>query len=131
MKKTDKELVEMIAQSLHDKGEHKKALGVVELYKTSMNKTEKQKLIVKTFIKTVNEKYNVVQDFDDDEGGRMTFSIMVDGNEEHFQYHRRYFDVCTWKVKGDDGYEKSMKLEDELNELSEHVQVQIDDEVGI
>ena len=32
MKKTDKELVEMIAKSLHNKGEHGKALDVVEIY---------------------------------------------------------------------------------------------------
>lgn len=32
MKKTDKELVEMIAQSLRDKGEHNKALDVIEIY---------------------------------------------------------------------------------------------------
>ena len=32
MKKTDKELVEMIAKSLSNKGEHNKALDVIEIY---------------------------------------------------------------------------------------------------
>ena len=62
MKKTDKELVEMIAKSLHNKGEHGKALDVVEIYNNTFKSAtelyeylDNHELLVNEFVETHGE----------------------------------------------------------------------------
>jgi hypothetical protein len=58
-----------------------------------MTKKEINKMTIKQFIETVNKRYKVISDFEDDEGGRMSFSIDMNGVEVWFEFHRSYLDV--------------------------------------
>ena len=90
-----------------------------------MTKKEINKMIIKEFIQTINNRYKVISDFEDTEGGRMGFSLDVDGNEIYFEFHRNYLDVYTCLIKGEKLYNKGFDMECELQETLYFVEKKI------
>jgi len=90
-----------------------------------MTKKEINKAIIKTFIQQINDDYKVICDFEDADGGRMDFGIEHNNEDIMFQFHRSHLDVCTWKVKGEKGYQDAFDLECELqqklHQISTHI----------
>jgi hypothetical protein len=92
-----------------------------------MTKKEINKMTIKQFIETVNKRYKVISDFEDDEGGRMSFSIDMNGVEVWFEFHRSYLDVYTYLHKGDPMYNEAFDLECELQETLKFISVSIEE----
>ena len=90
-----------------------------------MTKKEINKMIIKEFIKTVNDRYKVTSDFEDTEGGRMGFSLDVDNDVIDFEFHRNYLDVYTYVIKGEKNYNKAFDVECELQETLHFVKNQL------
>jgi|LakMenEpi03Aug12_release.lakeMendotaPanAssembly.Ray.scaffolds.fasta_scaffold466756_3 hypothetical protein len=90
-----------------------------------MTKKEINKRIIKEFIQTVNNRYKVMSDFEDTEGGRMSFSLDMDGNEMYFEFHRSYLDVYSYLIKGEKLYDKGFNMECELQETLHFVKNQV------
>jgi hypothetical protein len=60
-----------------------------------MNKTEKRKLINKTFLTWLTENYPEYEVFDEEVDG--TFTLINDKySNELMSYHRSYHEVCTY-----------------------------------
>lgn len=88
-----------------------------------ISKTKQKKLILKSFIKYVNETYGDAE-FEDDESGIMNFTI--DG--ELFTIHRNYLDVMTYRIKGERQYEKQFEVECRLQEALNTIKRKVEDE---
>ena len=88
-----------------------------------ISKTKQNKLVLKNFIKYVNETYGDA-DFTDGESGNMDFTI----NDEIFCVHRNYLDVLTYKMNGEWGYEKQLEIENQLQEALESIKQKVEDE---
>jgi len=60
-----------------------------------MNKTEKRKLINKTFLTWLTENYPEYEVYDEEGDG--TFTLINNNHlNESMSYHRSYHDVCTY-----------------------------------
>jgi hypothetical protein len=60
-----------------------------------MNKTEKRKLINKTFLTWLNENYPEYEVYDEEGDG--TFTLINNNHlNESMSYHRSYHEVCTY-----------------------------------
>jgi len=80
-----------------------------------MTKTEKKKLLTKEIILQVKNVFTIGDDFNDEEGhGYFTFSIIDNGEEYRFDMSRNNFDIISYKVKNEKGYERSRELENQL-----------------
>ena len=86
-----------------------------------MTKKEINKMIIKEFIKTVNDRYKVTSDFEDTEGGRMGFSLDVDNDVIDFEFHRSYLDVYTYVIKGEKNYNKAFEYKDYIGNVSKQI----------
>jgi hypothetical protein len=60
-----------------------------------MNKTEKRKLINKTFLTWLTENYPEYEVYDEEGDGTFTL-INENYPNESMSYHRSYYDVCTY-----------------------------------
>ena len=92
-----------------------------------MTKKEINKTIIKTFIKHVNDQYNVSSDFEDADSGNMDFGIKHNNEDIMFQFHRNSLDVYTWKVKGDKGYQEAFDLECSLQTVLNNISIYINE----
>lgn len=90
-----------------------------------MTKKEINKMIIKEFIKTVNDRYKVTSDFEDIGSGSMGFSLDVDNDVIGFGFNRNYFDVYTYVMKGEKNYNKAFDVECELQETLHFVEKKI------
>ena len=80
-----------------------------------MTKKERLRLNTEYVLNNLKLSFNISTDFYDDEGhGYFTFGVMKDGVEYLFDLHRRNFDVITYKVRGEQGYNEGRELEQEL-----------------
>ena len=80
-----------------------------------MTKKERLRLNTVHVIEMVQLNFNVSTDFCDDEGhGYFTFGVMENGEEYLFDMSRRDFSLCSYKVRGEKGYDKASELENEL-----------------
>jgi len=83
-----------------------------------MTKKEQKNIITKHVIEAVQKNFNVVADFNDDEGhGYFTFSIESEGNEFFFDMSRNDFSIISYKVRGEKLYNEAQQLEQELDEF--------------
>ena len=83
-----------------------------------MTKKEQKNIITKHVIEAVQKNFNVVADFNDDEGhGYFTFSIESEGNEFFFDMSRNDFSIISYKIKGEKLFSEAQQLEQELDEF--------------
>jgi hypothetical protein len=83
-----------------------------------MTKKEQKNIITKHVINAVQNNFNVVEDFNDEEGhGYFTFSIEHEGVEFRFDMMRSDFSLLSYKVKGEKLYNEAQQLEQELDEF--------------
>lgn len=86
-----------------------------------MIKKEQKNIITKYVIEAVQNNFNVVADFNDDEGhGYFTFSIESEGNEFFFDMSRNDFSIISYKIRGEKLYNEAQQLEKELDEFIEN-----------
>ena len=97
-----------------------------------MTKKEQKNIITKHVIKAVQENFNVVEDFNDEEGrGYFTFSIESEGIEYRFDMSRNDFSIISYKVRGEELYNEAQQLEQELDEFIENEIVIVSIKEGI
>ena len=83
-----------------------------------MTKKEQKNIITKHVIDAVQKNFNVVEDFNDEEGrGYFTFSIEHEGVEYRFDMSRNDFSIISYKIKGEKGHQEALELEQELDEF--------------
>jgi len=86
-----------------------------------MTKKEQKNIITKHVIEAVQKNFNVVDDFNDEEGhGYFSFSIESEGNEFRFDMSRNDFSIISYKIKGEKLYNEAQQLEQELDEFIEN-----------
>ncbi len=86
-----------------------------------MTKKEQKNIITKHVIHAVQKNFNVVEDFNDEEGrGYFTFAIEHEGNEFRFDMSRNDFFIISYKVRGEKLYNEAQQLEQELDEFIEN-----------
>jgi hypothetical protein len=86
-----------------------------------MTKKEQKNIITKHVIEAVQKNFNVVDDFNDEEGhGYFSFSIESEGNEFRFDMSRNDFSIISYKVRGEKLYNEAQQLEQELDEFIEN-----------
>jgi hypothetical protein len=86
-----------------------------------MTKKEQKNIITKHVIKAVQENFNVVDDFNDEEGrGYFSFSIESKGIEYRFDMSRNDFSIISYKIRGEKLYNEAQQLEQELDEFIEN-----------
>jgi hypothetical protein len=81
-----------------------------------LTKKDKQKLITKHFMEVIDMHFGLSSS-EEGESGTIDFTINeVDSKGKHFEfnYRRSYGDVLTWRVKGDNNYDKAFELECEM-----------------
>jgi hypothetical protein len=97
-----------------------------------MTKKEQKNIITKHVIDAVQKNFNVVEDFNDEEGrGYFTFAIEHEGVEYRFDMSRNDFSIISYKIKGEKGHQEALELEQELDEFitNEIVIVSIKEEI--
>jgi hypothetical protein len=83
-----------------------------------MTKKEQKNIITKHVIDAVQKNFNVIEDFNDEEGrGYFSFSIESEGNEFRFDMSRNDFSILIWKFRGEKLYNEAQQLEQELDEF--------------
>jgi len=83
-----------------------------------MTKKEQKNIITKHVIDAVQKNFNVVEDFNDEEGrGYFTFAIEHEGVEFRFDMSRNDFSIISYKIKGEKGHQEALELEQELDEF--------------
>jgi hypothetical protein len=83
-----------------------------------MTKKEQKNIITKHVIDAVQKNFNVVDDFNDEEGhGYFSFSIEHEGNEFRFDMSRNDFSVLSYKMRGEKLFNEAQQLEQELDEF--------------
>ena len=83
-----------------------------------MTKKEQKNIITKHVIDAVQKNFNVVDDFNDEEGrGYFTFAIEHEGVEFRFDMSRNDFSIISYKIKGEKGHQEALELEQELDEF--------------
>ena len=86
-----------------------------------MTKKEQKNIITKHVINAVQKNFNVIEDFNDEEGhGYFTFSIESEGIEFRFDMGRNDFTIISHKVRGEKLYNEAKQLEQELDEFIEN-----------
>jgi hypothetical protein len=86
-----------------------------------MTKKEQKNIITKHVIQAIQENFNVVDDFNDEEGhGYFTFSIEHEGIEFRFDMNRNDFSIISHKIRGEKLYNEAQQLEQELDEFIEN-----------
>ena len=87
-----------------------------------MTKKEQKNIITKHVINAVQKNFNVVDDFNDEEGrGYFTFAVIdTEGNEFRFDMSRNDFSIISHKVKGEKLYNEAQQLEQELDEFIDY-----------
>jgi hypothetical protein len=97
-----------------------------------MTKKEQKNIITKHVIKAVQENFNVIEDFNDEEGrGYFTFAIESEGIEYRFDMSRNDFSIISYKVRGEELYNEAQQLEKELDEFIENEIVIVSIKEGI
>ena len=97
-----------------------------------MTKKEQKNIITKHVIDAVQKNFNVIEDFNDEEGrGYFTFAIEHEGVEFRFDMSRNDFSIISYKIKGEKGHQEALELEQELDEFiaNEIVIVSIKEEI--
>jgi len=97
-----------------------------------MTKKEQKNIITKHVIDAVQKNFNVIEDFNDEEGrGYFTFAIEHEGNEFFFDMSRNDFSIISHKIRGEKLYNEAQQLEQELDEFiaNEIVIVSIKEEI--
>jgi len=83
-----------------------------------MTKKEQKNIITKHVINAVQKNFNVVEDFNDEEGyGYFNFSIEHEGVEFRFDMNRNDFSVLSYKIRGEKLFNEAQQLEQELDEF--------------
>ena len=83
-----------------------------------MTKTEQKIIITKHVINMVQKNFNVVEDFNDEEGhGYFTFAIEDNNNHFRFDMMRSDFSLLSHRIKGERFYEEARQLEKVLDEF--------------
>ena len=83
-----------------------------------MTKKEQKNIITKHVIEAVQKNFNVVADFNDDEGhGYFNFAIEHEGVEFRFDMSRNDFSILSYKIRGEKLYNEAQQLEQELDEF--------------
>ena len=83
-----------------------------------MTKKEQKNIITKHVIEAVQKNFNVVADFNDEEGrGYFSFSIESKGIEYRFDMSRNDFSIISHKIRGEKLYNEAQQLEQELEEF--------------
>jgi hypothetical protein len=86
-----------------------------------MTKKEQKNIITKHVINAVQKNFNVIDDFNDEEGhGYFTFAIEHEGNEFRFDMSRNDFSIISYKVRGENLFNEAQQLEQELDEFIEN-----------
>jgi hypothetical protein len=86
-----------------------------------MTKKEQKNIITKHVIEMVQKNFNVIEDFNDEEGrGYFTFAIEHEGIEYRFDMSRNDFSIISHKIKGEKGHQEALELEQELDEFIEN-----------
>ena len=97
-----------------------------------MTKKEQKNIITKHVIKAVQENFNVIEDFNDEEGrGYFTFAIESEGIEYRFDMSRNDFSIISYKVKGEKGHQEALELEEYLDKFIENEILMISIKEGI
>ena len=97
-----------------------------------MTKKEQKNIITKHVIDAVQKNFNVIEDFNDEEGrGYFTFAIEHEGVEYRFDMSRNDFSIISYKIRGEKLYNEAQQLEQELDEFiaNEIVIVSIKEEI--
>jgi hypothetical protein len=97
-----------------------------------MTKKEQKNIITKHVIDAVQKNFNVIEDFNDEEGrGYFTFAIEHEGVEFRFDMSRNDFSIISYKIRGEKLYNEAQQLEQELDEFiaNEIVIVSIKEEI--
>jgi hypothetical protein len=83
-----------------------------------MTKKEQKNIITKHVINAVQKNFNVIEDFNDEEGrGYFSFSIEHEGIEFRFDMSRNDFSIVSYKVRGENLFNEAQQLEQELDEF--------------
>jgi hypothetical protein len=83
-----------------------------------MTKKEQKNIITKHVINAVQKNFNVVDDFNDEEGhGYFSFSIESEGIEFRFDMSRNDFSILSYNVRGEKLHNEALQLEQELDEF--------------
>jgi hypothetical protein len=86
-----------------------------------MTKREQKNIITKHVINAVQNNFNVVEDFNDEEGhGYFTFAIESEGNKFRFDMSRNDFSIISHTIRGEKLFNKAQQLEQELDEFIEN-----------
>lgn len=86
-----------------------------------MTKKEQKNIITKHVINAVQKNFNVIEDFNDEEGhGYFTFAVEHEGTEFRFDMSRNDFSIISHKVRGEKLYNEAQQLEQELDEFIEN-----------
>jgi hypothetical protein len=86
-----------------------------------MTKKEQKTIITKHVIDAVQKNFNVIEDFNDEEGhGYFSFSIEHEGVEYRFDMSRNDFSIISHKIRGEKGHQEALELEKELDEFIEN-----------
>lgn len=97
-----------------------------------MTKKEQKNIITKHVIEAVQKNFNVVEDFNDEEGrGYFTFAIEHEGIEYRFDMSRNDFSIISYKIKGEKGHQEALELEEYLDKFIENEIVMISIKEGI
>ena len=97
-----------------------------------MTKKEQKNIITKHVIDAVQKNFNVIEDFNDEEGrGYFTFAIEHEGVVFWFDMSRNDFSIISHKIRGEKLYNEAQQLEQELDEFiaNEIVIVSIKEEI--
>lgn len=86
-----------------------------------MTKKEQKNIITKHVINAIQKNFNVIEDFNDEEGrGYFTFAVEHEGTEFRFDMSRNDFSIISHKVRGEKLYNEAQQLEQELDEFIEN-----------
>ena len=84
-----------------------------------MTKKEQKNIITKHVINAVQKNFNVVEDFNDEEG-RGYFTFVVENIYKsvfRFDMSRNDFSIISHTIRGEKLYEKAQQLEQDLEEF--------------
>ena len=83
-----------------------------------MTKKEQKNIITKHVINAVQKNFNVVEDFNDEEGlGYFTFGFDHEGVELRFDMSRNDFSILSYNIRGEKLHNEALQLEQELDEF--------------
>jgi hypothetical protein len=87
-----------------------------------MNKTQKQKEIIKRFLSFVNEVFPNYELDDCGDGGRITFFPINGTSDDIIEFQRSRLDLCVLNCANDQAKQDHMVMEGMLNVIIQEVQ---------